>query len=67
MSKKIIKIKHIIEYLQQFDLESQVILDKDGWLKKELDENVTISNIIESRGLFEYSECGDFNILYINN
>ena len=48
-----IKVKHIIEYLNQFDPEANVGLDKDGWMaeftphKDELD-------LIDKRGIFHY-------------
>jgi len=53
-----IKVKHLIEYLQKFDPEMSVELDKGGWEHRE-DPIETISN----SGLFNVS----LNWLFINN
>jgi hypothetical protein len=47
-----IRVKHLIEYLSQFDPETPVYLDKDGW-----DYDVTNAknevDVIDQRGLFD--------------
>jgi len=64
-----IKIKHIIEYLQQYDPETKVILDKDDWLSDEndMDENdMDEIDIIDRRGIFYYMDY-DGGLLIIQN
>lgn len=53
-----VKVKHLIEYLQQFDPEMSVELDKEGW-----DEEENPLDTIENSGLFHKFE----NTLFINN
>lgn len=48
----IVTIADIIEYLQQFPKETQVDLDKDGWMCSEI-RHSTIQELIKQRGLFE--------------
>jgi hypothetical protein len=60
-----VKVKHLIEYLQQFDPEKPVKLDRDDWV-----DNFTLYDneidIISNSGLFDpYSLNGD--VLFINN
>ena len=52
------RIKHLIEYLQNFDPEMSVELDKDGW---EHEDNPL--DTIKYSGLFEQFQ----NTLFINN
>ena len=56
-----IKVKHLIAYLQKFDPEMGVELDKDGWEARELNED-PIETIANS-GLFDRFQ----NTLFINN
>jgi hypothetical protein len=58
-----VKVKHIIQYLQDnFDLESSVYLDTDGWCEDELDAKDEI-DLISKRGIF-YNFNGS---LFISN
>lgn len=57
-----IRVKNIIEYLQQFDPNTEVSLDKDGW---ESGDNEI--EIIENSGIFEYFDDDDPPSLFINN
>jgi hypothetical protein len=44
-----VRVKDLIEYLQQFDGEMELSLDKDGWMAQDGDSGV---EIISKRGLF---------------
>ena len=55
--KSPVKVKHLIEYLQQFGEETSVELDKDGWDSKDPME------AIEFSGLFQKFR----DTLFINN
>jgi len=52
-----VKVKHLIQYLEQFDPESPVELDKGGWEHEDPLEAIKIS------GLFQEFK----NTLFINN
>lgn len=58
-----IQIKHLLQYLQQFDPELEVVLDKDGWMEKDCSPKNEL-DLIEQRGVFWYCE-GKY--LIINN
>lgn len=57
-----IKIKHLIQYLSEFDPEVKVILDKDGWLEDEIEAEDEI-DLIDKRGCFSLEK----NYFCINN
>ena len=56
--EKSVKVKHLIEYLQKFDPEMIVELDKDGW---EHEDNPL--DTVKNNGIFEPFR----NTLFINN
>ena len=65
-----IRVKHLIEYLSQFDPETPVYLDKDGWGsdlhwsgRNEDKRPKNELEVIEQRGLFDKHK----NSLTINN
>jgi len=60
----IIKVKHLIKYLQDnYDSETEVYLDHDGWLNREI-HAVDELDLIKKRGIF----CKMYNgELMINN
>ena len=58
-----VKVKHLIEYLQSFDPETNVSLDKDGW-------DYYYGNpieVIKHSGVFHPFEYDGKKTLYINN
>jgi len=58
----IVKVKHMIKYLQQFDPETPLFLDHDGWLQSEINAIDEI-DLIKKRGLFGIMNGG----IIINN
>ena len=54
-----VKVKHLIEYLKQFDPEMDIFLDKDDW------EEENPAEAIESSGIFHIDSRQ--GILFINN
>ena len=67
MEKKI-TTGDLIKYLEQFPKDTEIHLDKDGWLFDEIDETDPIK-IIESRGLFWDSKHANIDprFLTLNN
>ncbi len=57
-----IRIKHLIQYLSEFDPETKVILDKDGWLEDEIEPEDEL-DLIDQRGCFSLGK----NYFCINN
>lgn len=62
----IIKVKHLIEYLQQFDGEISVGLDHDGWYEDVINA-VDEVDLISKRGLFDFWNHKGKTYLTINN
>lgn len=59
-----VKIKDIVAYLQKFDQDAEVNLDKNGWMEDEL-PHTDVQQLIAKRGVFSYYREGNF--LIINN
>ena len=47
-----IRVKHLIEYLSQFDPETEVLLDHDGWMSEYTPHEDEV-DLITNRGLFD--------------
>lgn len=47
-----IRVKHLIEYLSQFDPETEVFLDHDGWMSHSTPHENEI-DLIANRGIFD--------------
>lgn len=63
----IIKVKHLIEYLQtNFDPELHLHLDKDGWLEDELNPEDELE-LIHNRGVFSHYKDEKYEFVTINN
>lgn len=59
-----VKVKDLIKYLEKFDPEATVGLDKDGWYVNPV-ETDDVLELIDKRGLFHYWK--NRNHLTINN
>lgn len=61
-----IKVKHLIEYLSQFDPELTIELDKDGWLEHVIPHKDEV-DLIQKRGIFFHFKNEKYEALYLNN
>ena len=62
-----VKVKHLIEYLQKFDPELEVVLDHDGWMESDFPSKDEVE-LIKNRQLFwkELPENGEEYLLVSN-
>jgi hypothetical protein len=61
-----VRVKHLIEFLQSIDPETEVMLDKDGWMEDEFLATDEV-DLVRSRGLFHLFKHGNKQTLIINN
>ena len=62
----IVRVKHLIEYLQTLNPEIEVGLDKDGWMEDEIKPANEVE-LVEQRGIFDLWEYDEVTHLMINN
>lgn len=60
-------VSDLVEFLQQFPQDTEVVLDKDGWVEALVGvEPMSVQELIKNRGLFMYIPWSK-PILVLNN
>lgn len=56
----------LIAYLQTLPADTEVLLDKDGWMEDDIQPR-DVQQLIRQRGVFTKFKRGDTTLLLINN